>query len=72
MRYASILAGLCCLGVTACANYQPLYSTTTARVVVDKVEMKKVKRNVGERRAAQRVSQRLRRSFPDEHANYSL
>ena len=60
------------LFVSACAGYTALYDMPAESVVVAKVAMEKVEKNVGERRVAQRVSQRLRRAFPDEVAAYRL
>jgi hypothetical protein len=63
------------LALAACSGYSPLYDMQArgeAAVIIGQVAMQNVERNVGERRAAQWVAQRLRRSFPAQQGEYRV
>jgi hypothetical protein len=63
------------LALAACSGYSPLYDVPAGGdigAVVGQVEMQSAERNVGERRAAQWVAQRLRRSFPQQQGQYRI
>ena len=63
------------LFLTACSGYAPLYENageTIDQVVVNDVSMREIERNVGQRRVAQLVQQKLGSIFLSEEGEYNL
>ena len=60
------------LFLAGCFGYQPFYSLETANASIGSVKMLNVNYNTGERRIAQKVRQRLIRSFPSTTADYKI
>lgn len=69
MMKKTILSLVTTVALTGCLGYEPLYketSETLSQVTVGDIRMKEIEVDDGERRSAQLVAQRLRRTFHSE------